>query len=59
MTTSTETTWFQVIQPAYESTGGITQTMYCLVCGAAIVVTKDDSEAAAIHINWHTAEVSA
>lgn len=49
-----EQVWFRVILPPDVSTGGITQTMYCLICGAAVVVTQHDSFPAELHKDWHT-----
>lgn len=47
--------WFRIIEPPYQSTGGIAQTMYCLVCGSAIIILRDDVAPSEIHINYHTA----
>lgn len=53
MMAETETVWFRILLPAGPSTGGLSQTSYCMVCGAAIVVTQDDTRPAVFHIDYH------
>lgn len=46
--------WFDVLLPAFTSTGGIATVLSCRVCGASVTVTQQDERPASdLHIAWH------